>query len=338
MGKEIKRISFFEDLKEKKATIAYFLQEGPNTCNASCEGCYAGAGTSSEDMARGIIDPVEAREDISELVKEYRVLIRGTEILMNREYIPLLKLAENKVILTNGIILGRQPKILDYLAENGVSNITITYPFEDSTSSTRNLNNLSHQRPDILDAVKNITRHDHDFTLQLSAIVTREDVQSRSALENLCKEAIDLDADVLRMIPYVPISGNETIDRYALNIEERAKLASLTTELKSKYDKEELMIHTPGVLGLFPYRRALKREASDEKAICPAGLHYFAIGAAKKGDMRKITPCHFIMNEEVGAYGGGSKIQIYEHRICELFKNVDREDCFAQNYWKSLRQ
>ena len=34
----IRRISFFDSLGDRAATIAYFLQEGPRTCNASCTG------------------------------------------------------------------------------------------------------------------------------------------------------------------------------------------------------------------------------------------------------------------------------------------------------------
>jgi len=342
----IKRINFFEDLGEKKATVAYFLQEGPHTCNANCRGCYAGAGMNPFILERGIIDPPEARRDITELVKNFRVLVRGTEVLINPHYIPFLGIAENRVVLTNGLVLVKFPERLDLLADNNVTNIVITYPFDSTSATNRNLTDLLNQREVIQEGIRNIKQHRFQFVLQLSAIVT-SDCCDLKCLDKICQEAMNLGADVLRFIPYVAMSGNVEIDKYALSKIERETLVERLTELKQKYE-QRLIIHTPGVLGLFPLRAKKKKilqpdlELSDEKLICPAGIYYFAISALRKKDdsgksYRPVTPCHFRMDAEIGRYYGGSDLQIDEELVRRLFSDVDRTDCPAQNHWYNKR-
>ena len=68
-----RRICFVVDEDDPKTTIAYFLQEGPRTCNAACSGCYAGAG--AETGPRGVVPPDVAKRDVEALRAHYRVLI-----------------------------------------------------------------------------------------------------------------------------------------------------------------------------------------------------------------------------------------------------------------------
>jgi len=339
----VDRINFFEDLGEKKATIAYFLQEGLRTCNASCKGCYAGAGQTSFKFIRGIVKPDEAERDITELIKYFRVFLRGTEILINPQYIPLLSLAENNIVLTNGIVLGKFPERLDLLADNGVTNIVVTFPFKGAPATTRNLSDLLNQRDITLSGIKYIRQHHFPFTLQLSAIVTKD--CNTIGLTRICDEAIKLGADVLRIIPYVPMSGVTEIDQYSLSNKERASLVEQVTRLKQIYGRS-LIIHTPGVLGLFPLRAKMKEKttpdfkAVDEQLICPAGTSYFAIRAIRKNDSsgtlyKPVTPCHFRMDAEIGKYYGGLDLRINQLKVERLFKGADRTDCLAQNYWGS---
>lgn len=341
----IKRINFFEDLGDKKATISYFLQEGLGTCNASCKGCYAGAGEISSNLTKGIVRPEEAEKDIGELIKEYRVFLRGTEILLNPGYIPLLKLAKNKVILTNGIVLGKFPERLDILAANDVSNIIVTLPFKNTPASARNLADLLRHKNTILKGIKLIKQHEYGFVLQLSALITADCLKEQQSLEKICNEALDIGADVIRFIPYVAISGDSSIDNYALSKEERIKLVEQCTRLKQEYDKKSLVIHTPGVLGLFPLRAEYKKilepnlSLQEEKLVCPAGIKYFVISSIKKKDedgriYRQITPCHFMMNVEIGEYYGGSNLKINNLLLNQL--TLERSDCIAQNYWYGL--
>ncbi|MFH0714676.1 MAG: hypothetical protein V1847_03100 [Candidatus Diapherotrites archaeon] len=332
--REIKRVSFFEGLRGKRGTIAYFVQEGPNTCNAKCFKCYAGAGENAQKLERGIIDPADAFRDVKELVKEFRVIIRGTELLLNPAYIPLLKLTRDKTILTNGIVLGQHPERLDLLAENEVSNIVITYPFRSNPSTETNIMHLSLKRDLIGLGIRAIKAHPFPFVLQLSTIVTKN---SLPFLDDICEEARRHKADVLRFIPFTAQGGIN--DSMALSQSEREYLVEKVTELKKKYSKNELVIHTPGVLGLFPLRAEKKQMVSrhitpDEQLICPAGLYYFAISAVKKVDEKgtywPVTPCHFLMDLFIGKYRGGNMLELNDEEINKIFWEADRSDCYAQ--------
>lgn len=339
----IKRINFFEDLGDKRATIAYFLQEGPSTCNAACKGCYAGAGQISFPLARGIISSEEAERDIAALVKDYRVLLRGTEILLNPNYIPLLKLADNRIVLTNGIILGQFPERLNTLAKNGVTNIVVTYPFDTNPSTIRNLGDLLQKRALIRLGIQNIKKRGSGFVLQLSTIITSDCLED-SILERIYEEAKSLGAEVIRFIPYVAMNGNDDVDCYALSKGEKIRLVEQIKKLKQNFHQDILCIHTPGVLGLFDLRASQKEDldpnyhAISEKLICPAGLSYFAVSSIKKQDEKKrlyrpITPCHFRMDAEVGRYYGGLELVIDSEEVKRLLSGADRSDCTAANYW-----
>ena len=343
----IDRINFYGNLGTKKAALSYFLQEGPATCNAKCAGCYAGAGINHNSfLPRGIISPAEAETDISQLIKEHRVLLRGTEILMNPKYIPLLKLAQNKNVLTNGIVIGQFPDRLNLLAENEVSNITITYPF-DAPATSRNLSDILAHKGKIDEGIRHIKNHEYGFALQLSALIT-SDCLTDECLSGILEQAVSLEAGVVRFVPYMAMSGEREIDNYALSKEQRETLVEKITEFRIKYNPDLLIIDNPGMIGLFPLRAEKNRNVGKneiykfnvpaEDLTCPAGLKYFAISAIKKKNSngriyRAVTPCHFRMDAEIGRYYGGSDLEIDNALVERLFSSADRTDCVAQNYW-----
>lgn len=339
---QIRRISFFDQLADRSATVAYFLQEGPRTCNASCTGCYAGAGSAVGGAPRGVIDPEVAYRDIEALRARYKVLLRGTEVLLNRDYVPLLGLAENDTVLTNGLILARFPERLDQLVEYGVTNVVITYPF-DTPSSHLTLNDLLERRLQIDRAARLVASHPGGFVLQLSCQVTW-DMIDRDVLLRVCDRAMELGAKVVRFVPYVAMSGIPSIDGRAPSKAQRLELAELVTGLKAELDSRALAIHTPGVLGLFRERSQLKRSLDPhyvpdpERLVCPAGSVYFAIGAvehrpADERPYRDVTPCHFRMDVKLGRYYGGDQLELDHGRIDAMFGTADRSDCIAAETW-----
>ena len=259
------------------------------------------------------------------LSRRYRVLLRGTEVLLNRRYVPLLGLAANDTVLTNGLILARFPERLDDLAEHGVTNVVITYPFH-IPASERMLADLLARKEEIDRAIAHVHAHPGRFVLQLSCQVMA-DMLELEVLRGVCDEAMARGADVVRFHP-VRRDVGLALTRRDGALEGAARAAGRHRDGAQASDRRpETRDSHPGVLGLFPHRSERKKALTPayspdpERLVCPAGASYFAIGAVPQPGgpggrpHRLVTPCHFRMDQIVGRYYGGDDLEIDGDRV-----------------------
>src|SRR5712692_2826447 len=108
-----------------RGTVSYMLNEG--YCNIRCPHCYVNR-VHVEPRRR---DPKQAETDILALKDEgYNVILRGTELIIHRDFLPLFAVAKQDYVQTNGLYIVKHPDVLDRLWEVGVRYIVITYPFD----------------------------------------------------------------------------------------------------------------------------------------------------------------------------------------------------------------
>lgn len=80
--------------------VLYILQEG--YCNSGCGHCYM----KHQKQKPKSRDVKAARKDLVSLVSQgYKGHLRGTEILLNQEYLELFRLVGQEYIQTNGKLL-----------------------------------------------------------------------------------------------------------------------------------------------------------------------------------------------------------------------------------------
>lgn len=306
------KANFFE--VNEGTLVAYILNSG--YCNGSCRHCYVNKTESRAVKGKRSLE--EAVADITSLLKSgVKVALRGTEIIIEPEYIPLLKMTGQNYVLTNGIEIARNPGVLDRLEDAGIESIILPYPFFGSEILGIDANLVE----------KAIANSIDRFTLILSTIITKKQDLSPEKLDFACKTAIDLGARAIKFVPLIPT--NKEMYPLSLNREEGRKILFEISRLKSRYDYEKLIIQTSGNWGLFSYRRSLNPEKfkdrhNDCENACPAGERYFVIDIDNN-----IYPCLYMMSPE-------NMIGRFEEGMIKVTGKVKskRDDCIAGEYWR----
>ncbi len=320
-GKEltstVPRANFFRNNKDT-ISVAYILNEG--YCNAHCSHCYVNI-HGREPSSRNI---EEAKQDIERLKEQgYRVLLRGTEILINPSYLSLFPIVEQNYLQTNGIIISQQPSILNKVSEHGIDNIILTYPF---------LNEISSAPIDVVE--KAVKECKNDFSVTLSIIITNKFADNSSLLGEACEQALDLGARAIKFIRLMPINPEQKT--ITLNEEESGLVLREINSLKHKYSYDDLIIQTPGCFGQFNLRRSLNRNKFDKMDLtevydCPAGICHFVIDTNNN-----IFSCLYLMDKSftIGNYTN-KNLSIYQNSDNIPWGKLNTEECPAYQIWRS---
>ena len=307
----------FFSTKEGQPTVVYLLNQG--FCNAKCSYCYVNKTTN--DKAQRSLN--QAYVDILNLQHlGYKVILRGTEILLNPEYLSLFRLVNQTYLQTNGLIIAENPQILSSIKDAAINHIIFTYPYiEDEISSI--------SKTVVEKAINYCFKN---FGITLSIIITKTYADNLMLLEKACQAALNLGARAIKFIRLMPINPEHIT--LSLNSEQSKIVLSELHRLKSKYDYNDLIIQTPGCFGMFSYRRLLNKEKYSEIDLsniydCPAGIKYFVIDA--KND---IYPCLYLMGKKhkMGRYGN-NMLKLLQTIDEKFWGKLRTEECPAFEFW-----
>ncbi|HJX50391.1 MAG TPA: hypothetical protein VJ438_02935 [Candidatus Nanoarchaeia archaeon] len=305
--------------------VMYLLQEG--YCNAKCKHCYMHLQKQNPKSR----DVKVARKDLESLVSQgYKVHLRGTEILLNQEYLSLFPLVEQKYIQTNGKILHDTPKLFEELKKVGISKIMLTYPTE-----PKDLMDFSKEMVDrvIQSGSKNSFRMVTDFVVTRNIIdLIRGD---NNYFNRLCEQLMNVGASELRFVRLIPFS--KELKEITPSAKETEEVVRESVKLESLY-KGRLDVTRAGQFGFYDLRRELKERyfgikvpEPEESGImdCPAGKKLFVIDLNNH-----IYPCLYLMgqNHRIGKLEDGRII--LKERLTPA--KLHSKDCpaYVENYNK----
>lgn len=275
-----------------------FLPEQPPFCNSSCTGCYI---FSSESFANKIKKTEkQILSELKELKKQgYSIIPITSEILLNKNYIAIIKELGLDYILTNGKIIVEKPNILKELKNIGIKQIRITGNF---LNSGQNLTNPKFFKK----AITLINKSG------LSALVwLRITKQNLQKIPEMVKKSIKLGVNAIQFIRYIPING-ERADQ-VINDKDTKYFFSILKKLREKYPNTYLSAG-----GSFGFRYRAK------KYICNAGKTKFLIGLDNY-----IYPCFYLTQKEnrLGRFRAG-KLEINK----QFTIKGSKYDCLAYLY------
>ena len=299
--------------------VHYILQEG--FCNSKCRHCYMHFQNQKVQKRNlGI-----AEQDLQNLISSgYSPHLRGTEILLNPEYLSLFSLIKQNYIQTNGKKLSENPSLFDDLHEVGIQKIYLTYPTE-----PQNMMDIS---KDVVDEVIKKSS-ENGFRTIVNFIVTK-DISTRltgdaAYLEKLCENLIKKGANELRFVRLVPFS--DELLGITTSSEEMKKIIEESVRLEHIY-QGKLDVTRSGQCGFFDLRRELKEKyfgikvpSPEESGVmdCHGGKQLFVIDLKNN-----VYPCLYLMseNDKIGEFTGGNIIITNQEGIPA---KLHLEDCPA---------
>lgn len=201
-------------------------------CNNNCAHCYINY--------NGMFNDEELKDLVPTLLKKYRVLFNGTEPILHDEYLKYYKMANNNIIMTNGIALVEDNGLICKLKENGINQIALSYHYgiqdEISQIKIKELDKL------ILKLKK------QGFKVKLMCSISRDNLK---CIEACCEKAYNLGVDYVRFTNFIDqgraISNIES--KKFLTLEEIYYVLDEIKEQRKKYARDKLYIERCGSFG-----------------------------------------------------------------------------------------
>lgn len=249
-------------------------------CNTKCKHCYINYS--------GDFDPDELYNIVKNLKKKYEVKLNGTEPLLNEEYLKSFKIADEDIILTNGLVFKNNLELVDKIKEAGIKRICISYHFSLHEY-------ISSIKKDYLEEIIPQIRN-KGIDVELMCTISKLNYNN---IDEFCKKAIELGANYIYFIEYM---DTNKIDGLQINEDERKEFFKEINEARDKYDKETLMVTRSGNFNRDSYRY-------DKNFNCPAYNNLVVMTPDYK-----IYPCNLLINknEEIGYYKDG-KIYVVDN-------------------------
>jgi len=269
--------------------VHYVLQNG--YCNTRCMHCYV----LSQNQKQRKRDCQVARRDIGRLLGQgYKVNFRGTEILLDPEFLELFPLVGQDYIQTNGIELDKNSGLFEILKKVDIKKIIFTYP-----SLPENLLGF---KKEIVERVVKLSNQ-HGFRTILDYIVTSEVVSSLKQdggfFKKLVNRLVSIGADELRFVRLIPFSDG--LKSLAPSVNDMELVTAKSVRLEAQY-KNSLDVTRAGQFGLYDLRRTLKEKflgikvpPPEESGImdCAAGKKLFIIDVDNS-----VYPCLYLMSKD----------------------------------------
>ncbi|MFA5792352.1 MAG: radical SAM protein [Candidatus Gracilibacteria bacterium] len=225
-------------------------------CNLRCTCCYL--------SYEGVRDPDEVFRIVENLRSEYRVVIVGSEILTDLGYLKSLQLAGQKYVLTNGILLARNPNLYDTLKEYGIEEIQVSLNFREQKEKSGITEVLL---PKVIQEAK-----ERGFFVRVTCMISAETYEN---VEEMCDIVKSMGADAVHFTRYIKSGGARGEDTMVVNQEQKKRFFQLVDEARKKYPKEELEIRVNGNFG--PKKGSKGEELSEQNRYCPAGKNAFVV-------------------------------------------------------------
>lgn len=202
-----------------------------SSCNAKCNDCYIGYS--------GNRDPQELYNIAYSLMQDGKhVRIDGAEVLTNLDYLKTLKLVGQNWIMTNGLRIYKEPKIINLLKDSEIDTVYMSYHFE--------IQNVIDSIPSqIVDQVIKLLT-DNDFNIYLNCTLTNKNCDG---IIQYAEYAYRMGAKGIGFNKIFQQGKAKDISNLDLTYEQLAKFFRDLSFLRNKYDKNEFYITRGGSLG-----------------------------------------------------------------------------------------
>ena len=270
-------------------------------CNANCEHCYISySGNLSGQQLLAMCKNFKGR---------YKIIINGTEVLLHDDYFDSLKLSDQSRILTNGLIIYKNPDILKKVRETGIKNIAMSYHFDTEISKI--------PQQIIENCIKIIKKY--ELNTELMCTITSENYNN---LDYICQRCLELGVKTIRLFNCINTGNCETnCSNLCLNDEQLKVFFKNLRKVRNEYPKEVLKIKRNGLFG---------EDIENENCnfLCNAGIDEVVITPNLN-----VYPCIFMTKKgyEIGKYIDG-KIMLYNE-----FQN-DGKQCIAHEVFNKQNE
>lgn len=265
-------------------------------CNINCKHCYI--------SYKGNRTPEELKELVLKFRNKHKIEINGAEILTDPRYIESYPLAGQDFLMTNGLAIYQNPDILDYLIENGIKQIFMSYHF----GIQKDISPITIMQ--LEENIKNI--RSKNLKLKLYATVTSKNFK---LIHDVVNDAIKYGAMSVRFTNYIK-QGN------ALNLEDSNVLSDDQIEWflnevnkeRNLYEQDFMDIERCGSFG----------PGKSQKFNCYAVTNNIVLTPDNN-----IYPCIFLAKPgyEVG-YFDGEKILINPN----AYEKNDGKECITKEH------
>lgn len=245
----------YREYQEPKPKVVLMVNDKA-ACNLNCACCYL--------PYEGTRDPAAVLRIIDNLQAQYRIAIAGSEILTDLRYLEACRKIGQKYILTNGLLLDRQPWLFDILQEYGIEEIQISLDFK-SQKGGRGTAKTMVERVVCMAKEKG-------FWVRITCIVTPENYQE---VEQMCDQVKEMGADAIFFIRYVKSGSAKTQDKETLTDEQIDDFFKRVDMARKRFRKDEFDIRINGNFG--PKKGSKGEKLSKDNQYCFAGRTLFAI-------------------------------------------------------------
>lgn len=259
-------------------------------CNLNCSCCYL--------PYEGVREPDEVLRIVEKLNSKFKVSIAGSEILTNPGYLEAYKLAGQKYILTNGVLLDKQPELFDRLSECGIEEIQISLNFR----GQKDAEGVSEEM--VTRVVREAKRR--GFWVRIACIVTQENYQD---VGEMCNKTNAMGADAIFFLRYIKSGSAKTEERETLTPEQRDIFFQLVDGTRKGYAKDELEIRVNGNFG--PKKGSKGEKLSANNKYCHAGRTLFIVDPDDN-----VYGCPYLMEYPIGKLIDESRLEI-NNDLCD---------------------
>ena len=250
-------------------------------CNLRCNQCFAGR-TKIADY-----DTIKIKKIVESNKENKEVFIYPLEITVTKnkeEILELMSLVKQKRVLTNGVMIGKFPSLLNTFKDYGIEGISIGN-FEGVDMSTQKaLTGDDKTLQYTVEGIKNAVNK--GFKVDVYTVASKANY--RQAKE-IVEKAYRLGAERIRFYRLLPVGEGKKIKDLAMNSEETEKFIRTILLLRKKY-KDKIRISLGASFGPDLYSKStlefLADKNSNSKYVCyAASPGYMAIEPRKEEDI-----------------------------------------------------
>lgn len=201
-------------------------------CNTKCNHCYI--------SYQGSFEPKELINIINGFQKDgYNVYLNGAEPLINPAYLSAFKAADQKIVMTNGLVLYEYPKYIYDIQRAGVETIGVSYHFDIHSYFSKVPLSVARTA---LYVVKRANMHARVMTTITKPYIDK--------IPEYCAWCVEYGFKEIRFTNFIAQGKARNLDRdLILNQNDREHYYEVITRERAKYDINELCITSCGSFG-----------------------------------------------------------------------------------------
>ena len=197
-------------------------------CNTNCKHCYIGySGNFDGDYLYNLC---------LELKKKYNIYLNGTEILLHEEYFKTIELLKQDYLLTNGLILYKNERLMEKLKNIGIKHIDMSYHFGIH-------DDISQVKYHIIgDNIRRLLKY--NIRTEIRTTISSKNYKM---IESMIKQAYDMGAEGIKFTNYMQLGNAKNLDfKYVMDDNELKEFFKYLNNARSKYDINDFRIRRCG--------------------------------------------------------------------------------------------